>query len=842
MDNLFTININPDENVRLNINREKDLYGIFGGDGEGLTVAPDEEYNENNNIHCTVEENEVITLQMDQISTSDSFDMLDELNESQINDYENIRKKIRAHILTSFQKDNILIETPEHLEADSSKEQNLEENEKKLLKLRKDKIYLIVSSASQERNKRSKQNEANSRYYYDPNMVGEDVSADYDNFVDVLLGRMAPQRGDSPPLEGVVAANEEGEENGAIEVDGEDAPIEVDGEVAPIEVDGEDAPFEVGEENAVTDAGVENTGTDSIDQGGTAEMEEETVQEEEPPPEDIEGEEGGTPKWAMDEGAEICEEGSVQMGEEICPDDSMSNHVVDDFREKIKNWLVKFPDMNSENLFFHFYFQSELYKEKKYICQNCGSSDCDREFTFRHVCKNTFCFLCYKRVNGPMCHNTKTQYVAFKANAKMLINELKNIQYPYKSMSCLNCFSNDHLKCGRPPYVYAKHSQNVRREYSSKLNPSYFVYLRNPKNVWFLHEPKTNERKGNSDANNNALTNVQNQSPQSNSSGGNVGGNQLNNRRDGDNSQVAPKQERVVGAPHNRHKDASNHSSNNNVYMVGNKYSYDSSKRNVALTKYSFQDNAQRNRQKRNYDTYDTGSQNNFYSNNKRHKNDAHQSSSYYDYKNKQQLSSNKHANISDFYPQGGKYGSGNRSIDPYSSVNYNNNRYVHDSSMGNYYINHGRGQDNRNNVSNNPSSYYNIRNETNHATKGYTSGQIYNTRPGVYKSSTTASGQFSNPRGSSAMKPNVNLLVNKNNSNSVYRSHPNNQHTYDIPKHNLGTGNYGSYSGHNSNVTLHKHNHHSANGPANNRGGNPLYKNAYTNVYPGRGGYQNYR
>ncbi|GAB68062.1 hypothetical protein PCYB_126270 [Plasmodium cynomolgi strain B] len=858
MDNLFTININPDKNVRLNTNTEKNQLGNFGRDREGLTVPPDEEYNknngnknntnDNNNNHCSVEEDEVITLEMDQISTNDSFDMLEELNENQINDYENMRKKIRAHILTSFQKDNILIEGPEHLEQDSFfKEHKLERNENKLLKLRKDKIYLIVSSASQERNKRSRQNEASNRYYYDPNVIGEDKPGDYDNFVDVLLGREAPRKGSNPPSKGVVAVKEEREKNAATDAGEENAATD-----AGVE----NAATDSGEENAAIDAGVENTGDDSIDQVGTVEIEEKTVQEEDPPPVVIENAEGGTPKkGTTDESAEFCAERCVQTCEEICPDDSKSNHVVDDFREKIKNWLVKFPDINSENLFFHFYFQSELYKEKKYTCQNCGSSDCDRELTFRHVCRNTYCFLCYKRVTGPICHNTKAQYVAFKANTGKLINDLKYIQYPYKSMSCLNCFSNDHLKCGRPPYIYAKHTYNVRREYNSKLDPSYFVYLRNPRNIWILHEPKTNEQKGNNDGDNNALRNVDNQSGQNSSSGGNGGGsgggygrggehgNRRNNRRGSENSQTAANQERVGAALHNRHKDDSNFSSNHNVYMVEDKHSYDSSKRKVILTKYSFNDNAQRNKQKRNYNTYDQDSQNNFHSNNKRHKNDAHQSSSYYDYKNKQQVRNDKHDNISDFYQHGGKHGNGNRDNDQYSSRHHNKNRYIHDNSIGDYYNNDDRGQDNRNNGNNHPGSYYNLHNETNDGAKGYTSGQMYSARAGLYKFSNASSGQFSNPRGGSSMKPNnANFHVNKNNSHSMYSRHPNNQHYDNNPKRNQSKGNHGSYSGHNSNVALHKHNDHSGNGLANNKGGNTLYKNTYKNVHPDRGGYHDYR
>ncbi|KJP86924.1 hypothetical protein AK88_03433 [Plasmodium fragile] len=834
MDNLFTININPDENVRLNINTDQNQFGNFGGDREGFTVPPDDEYNkkngsnrntnDNNYNHCSVEEDEVITVEIDQISTNDSFAMLEELNEDEINDYENMRKKIRAHILTSFQKDNILIEDPEHLEQDSFEEHKLERNENELLKLRKDKIYLIVLSASQERNKRSRQSEANNRYYYDPNVVGEDAQGIYDNFVDVLLGREAPQRGNSQISKGVVSANEEKEKNDETEVDGENADVEG------------------GEENTATDVGVENTGADSIDQVGTAEMEEQTLQEEESPPVIIENAEGDTAKEAMDENAECLTERCAETCQEICLDDSKSNDVVDDFRERIKNWLVKFPDINSENLFFHFYFQSELYKEKKYTCQNCGSSDCDRELTFRHVCKNTYCFLCYKRVTGPMCHNTKTQYLAFKANAGKLISELNYINYPYKSISCLNCFSNEHLKCGRPPYIYAKHTHNVRREFNSKLDPSYFVYLRNPKNIWILHEPKTNERKGSGDVDNNALQNVYNHSGQSSTNGANgrgygrggERGNRRNNRRGGDNGQTAESHERVGGPPHNRHKDAKNFSSNHNVYMVDDNRSYDSSKRKVILTKYSFNDSTQRNKQKRNYDTYDTDSQNNFRSNNKRHKDDTHQSSIHYDYKYTQHVGNDNNDNISDFYPHGGERGNRNKYADQGSSRHNNNSRYIHDSSIGDYYYNDGGGQDNRNNGSHHSGSYYNIHNESNDGAKGYTSGQMHNARSGLYKFSNASSGNFSNPGGSATMKPNVNSHVNKNNSHSMYRSNPKRRH---------GKGNHGSYSSQNrGNVAFYKHNDHSANGPVNNKGGNTLYKSKYKNVHPDRGGYHDYR
>ncbi|SCO68926.1 conserved Plasmodium protein, unknown function [Plasmodium vivax] len=905
MDNLFTININPDENVRLNTNTEKNQFGNFRGDREGLTVPPDEEQNknngskgsngsngntnDNNNNHYSVEEDEVITLEMDQISTSDSFDMLEELNENQINDYENMRKKIRVHILTSFQKDNILIEGPEQLEPDCFMEPNLEGNENILVKLRKDKIYRIVSSASQERNKRSRPNEANNRYYYDPNVLGEDAPGDYDNFVDVLLGRKAPRRGASPPSKGEGnatveggeedAAVEGGEENATIEEGEENATVEGGDENATIEEGDENAAAEVGEENATVEEGEEIAAVEGGDENdataadventGTAEIEGKPMQAEDISP------------VAM-ENAERC----TQTGEEICTDDSKSNQVVDDFREKIKNWLVKFPDINAENLFFHFYFQSELYKEKKYTCQNCGSSDCDRELTFRHVCKNTYCFLCYKRVTGPICHNTKAQYMAFKANAEKLLNDLKYIQHPYGSMPCLNCFSNDHLKCGRPPYIYAKHSHNVRREYNSKLDPSYYVYMRNPRNIWILHEPKSGERRGNDDGDNNALRNGHNRSGQSSSSGGNGGnnggnngggygrgygggngggygrgygrggehGNRRDNRRGSDTSQAAANQERVGAAPHNRHKDARNFSSNHNVYMEEDDDAYDNSKRKVILTKNSFNDNAQRNKQKRNYDAYDSASQNNFHSNNKRHKNDAHQSGSYHDYKNKQQVGNDQHDNISDFHPHGGKHGNRNRGSDQFSSRHHNKNRNTHDSGVGDYYNNDGRGQDNRNSGGNHPGGnhpggYYNMHNEANDGAQGYTNGQMNSARSGLYKFASATSGHFNNPKGSSSMKQNANFHVNKNNSHNMHNRHQNNNHSDDNPKRGQGKGNHGGYSSHNSNVARqnsnvarHKQNNHSGNGPANNKGGNTLYKNTHKNVHPDRGAYHNYR
>ncbi|CRG94719.1 conserved Plasmodium protein, unknown function [Plasmodium gallinaceum] len=425
MDKLFTININRDENVRLYKTKENNNYVKIGC----------EKISENDNL---------FEIELKEINRTDNFDLLGELNNKQSNDYENIRRQIRKHILKCFEDDNILDNKPKNSE--DSLNETYSDNGNFKLNLRKDKINQIISFSSQEKYKKNKLNEANSRYYIDSKRFDEKEKNGCDHmntFIDdnIFIKEIS---GHIKNIDHNLQVRKEKE-------DKEEKTNKIEEKI------------ETKKNNFTEDSNSENKNLLNKKK-----------------------------KKMMKSTTDITTENSIiNFG---------MNKVIEEFKEKIKNWLVRFPDINSENFFFHLYFLVESYKEKKNLCQHCGSIGCERDEFLRYKCKNMFCFLCNISVLGHMCHNTRSQYLAFKSNIKTL-NEYKNIKIPFKSISCLKCLKNNHYKCGNPPYIFGKYSYNFRRGFSNKLDKSCYVYLENPHNIWELDNVKIDKYKCNNDGN-----------------------------------------------------------------------------------------------------------------------------------------------------------------------------------------------------------------------------------------------------------------------------------------------------------------------------------------------------
>ncbi|EUR62373.1 hypothetical protein PFBG_05586 [Plasmodium falciparum 7G8] len=377
MDSLFTININPDENV--SIKKGKDNIKKYSKEGN------DEEKSE--------EDDKLINFNINEISEDNTFEMLGDLNENQIKQFINVRKNIRKYILKSFKKDQIINGRLENSEIEFLCDENKKNNDQIKLILRKDIINNVINNFTKDKQKRNKANDMNNRYFYlNSDEKGYNNNDDDDNY------------------------NEE----------------------------------EVDEKNF-------------MDLFMDTDIDED----------------------------KISVKNDNRLIEEKCIVPKTFNKVLSNFEEIIKNWKLNFPDINTENLFFHLYFLSELYKEKRYICQNCGSVECEKDPFMKTKCLNNFCFLCHKHISENMCHNTRSQYASFKSHMSSF-NDYRNIMYPYNYISCLSCFTRKHMKCGYPPYIFAKNTYCYRKDYSFKSNRPYVLYMNNPLYIWDISNDKKN--------------------------------------------------------------------------------------------------------------------------------------------------------------------------------------------------------------------------------------------------------------------------------------------------------------------------------------------------------------
>ncbi|SBS86635.1 conserved Plasmodium protein, unknown function [Plasmodium ovale] len=541
MDNFFTINIKPDENVVINRKKERDervKYKVKGQVKRG-------------NTHSSL-----IPYQINKICKSDNFDLLGKLNDIQINQYESTRKQIQKHILKCFKEDNIIDDFPHDFEENFFNEYNLIKKNF-IFNLRKDKLNEIITYASQEKYKRSKPNELNSRYYSDTSIFTENEADDDDNFFYKVV------RGDTSCTE---ADNKKKKKINKKELKNE---RKNDNEGDTSRVDNCDI---VKGKKISRNSYIDNSETSLNKNRKQDDLVENTI-------------------------STAAKESSVNL--EL-------NDVMSEFREKIKNWLTKFPDINCENFFFHLYFLVELHKEKRSMCQNCGSFDCEKDIPLSLACKNTFCFLCCKRVLGNQCHSTKIQYLSFKSNITQTLNSFKRIQYPYKSISCLKCLSKDHFKCGKPPYEHAKYSYEARKMFNHKLSRTKFVYLKNPLDIW-----PTNV--------NNNISSIEKKNDDNNDVQNKATGKNIGNKKCDDRqitlSDSCSNDDVILCNPNKNEQDKK--SNNAVVYTVeddekeNNEKTANESEYLETRIKYSFNDNRNNHKEKRNRDNNNSENANN---------------------------------------------------------------------------------------------------------------------------------------------------------------------------------------------------------------------------------------
>ncbi|SCO94049.1 conserved Plasmodium protein, unknown function [Plasmodium malariae] len=808
MENLFTININPDENVRLNNKTEKNDYIKIRVD-----KAEASSYEESDNS------NNLISIEINEICKNDHFDLLGELNDNQINEYENTRKNIRKYVLKCFKEDDIIIDFPKFCGEDIFNEHILEKKNFKL-NLRKDKINDIISS-SQEKLKKNRKSELNSRYYFDKNLFNFN-DTDEGNFVDLIVGSdisldEIDNQSKDKVNEGEIGTEEQELKERSGDTKNGTNEEEVNHErVSEGKVNEEQVNEGNGHNSKGADEGIVNE--DQVNEDKLTEIKENDIENHYKIKENFPSNNTGLNKNKIENGlikytANIGS--TVNSGVHV----KLSN-VMEEFQEKIKNWLVKFPYLNSENFFFHLYFLTELYREKRYVCQNCGSFECDKDFAFRDKCKNKYCYICSKHVFGQICHNTKTQYMVYKANVMHILDEFKNLKYPYTYMSCLKCMSNDHLKCGKPPFIFAKYSYNLRSKFSYKLNPIYFVYLKNPLNIWTVSNPIKDNFKSEKNYSQKVITNTADKPIKIY--------NNNNNRNSHINSKVIYNTERSI--PHliqNKNNNINNHSNNLNVHNVESEkdesdenYDLAETKRSEIRIKYSFNNNTRKYKPKRNFEIYnldnDYHHNNNLNTNNKRHKNIHHDNNNYVN-KNKLYQGSTIYDNNNQYNSYSNQYNYKSNPRERSNSIYYENN-FVHDgNSYKNYssnvpqnsnrqYSRHIHNQDNHNSNHYNHNSgnydndsydnnknqkinkYYhnNKYNEENSKLKVYNNYE--NIKEGLYKNAKFTNSTYNNkPQNNSFLNTSISNHMSKKSSSNNYNSSSNN--------YNSSSNNYNSAS-----------------------------------------------
>ncbi|SOV19539.1 conserved Plasmodium protein, unknown function [Plasmodium sp. gorilla clade G2] len=477
MDSLFTININPDENVSLN--KGKDNIKKYSKEEN------DEEKND--------EDDKLINFNINEISKENPFEMLGDLNENQIEQYMNVRKNIRKYILKSFKKDKIINGRLENSEIEFLCDKNKKNNDQIKLILKKDIINNVINNFTKDKQKRNKGNDMNNRYFYlNPDEKGYNNNDDDDNdnyneeerdeknFMDLFM--------DTDMFEKKM--NEEIERNNETDMN-DDKKLSDNNEDDKNDDDNNEDDNNEDDNNEDDKNGDDKNDDDKND---------DDKNDDDKNDDDIYNDDKKN-EFHNDEVAIVISKNSDEdktsitsdniLIEEKCIVPKNFNKILSNFEKRIKRWKINFPDINSENLFFHLYFLSELYKEKKYICQNCGSIECEKDSFMKAKCLNNFCFLCHKHISENMCHNTRSQYVSFKSHINSF-NDYRFIMYPYNYISCLNCFKRKHIKCGSPPYIFAKNTYFYRKDYNFKSNRAYVLYMNNPLYIWDISNDKKN--------------------------------------------------------------------------------------------------------------------------------------------------------------------------------------------------------------------------------------------------------------------------------------------------------------------------------------------------------------
>ncbi|SOV83151.1 conserved Plasmodium protein, unknown function [Plasmodium reichenowi] len=563
MDSLFTININPDENV--SIKKGKDNIKKYSKEGN------DEEKSE--------EDDKLINFNINEISDENTFEMLGDLNENQIKQFINVRKNIRKYILKSFKKDQIINGRLENSEIEFLCDENKKNNDRIKLILRKDIINNVINNFTKDKQKRNKANDMNNRYFYlnsdekgynnnDDDDNYNEEEEDEKNFMDLFMDTDMFEKKINEENERVNQAdinddkklsdknedddlhcgdkNEDDDLHCGYKNEDDDLHCGYKNEDDDLHCGykNEDDDLHCGDKNENDDlhygdknenddlhcgdknedddlhCGDKNE-NDDLHYGDKNENDDLHCGDKNEDDDLHCGDKNENDdlhcvdknendnlhcvdkknEYHDEELAIVISKNSDEDNisvkndnrsiEEKCIVPKTFNKVLFNFEEIIKNWKLNFPDINTENLFFHLFFLSELYKEKRYICQNCGSIECEKDPFMKTKCLNNFCFLCHKHISENMCHNTRSQYVSFKSHMSSF-NDYTNVMYPYNYIPCLSCFTRKHMKCGFPPYIFAKNTYCYRKDYSFKSNRPYVLYMNNPLYIWDISNDKKN--------------------------------------------------------------------------------------------------------------------------------------------------------------------------------------------------------------------------------------------------------------------------------------------------------------------------------------------------------------
>ncbi|CDU19819.1 uncharacterized protein PY17X_1319900 [Plasmodium yoelii] len=610
MDNLFTINIDPDENICLNDNKNQD------------EITKRAKYKNEKIDYIDADSFDLISYEINEICKADYLDTIGEINDNQINEYQNIRKKIQKFIFKCFKEDDIVIDFP-GISEDAFIEQPNLKNVK--ITLKKDKIDEVIAYSSREKFKRNKPNELNNRYYCEKNIFDEN-EIDDTNFIDMLIGNdtsidKIDSGKENEPNKDMTSQNVQCNEGNNIK------------------------------ENEKITQYNDNLITKTINSSNDCNNE--TLEKE-----------------GNDEKSDVIKYTNNTINENTLEPFKLNN-IISEFRKKINNWLIKFPDIDCENFFFHLFFLSELHREKGSMCHNCGSHNMEKCSTVSYKCENNYCFMCDKHIMGYTCHNTRVQYNYFKPNILKSLYDAKIFKYPNNLISCLKCMSNGHYICGSPPYVFAQESYMFRKEFNRKFDYANYVYFKNSRNIWEIKDSFKNMANNN---NNNSMIRVPSPNDDNNNCQNQIYTNKNSMKRHNNNDDYNNKNNIVRYIDDNedstndkdemdngiyKNKNKKRFKSNRNINISRIKYDseeYDESEigndeYDTGYNKYIHNDNTQLYKRKRGFDNYHHEN-NNFNSNNKRKKrayNDNNNNNNNYgdsDWNNENNNNMNGHKNM----------------------------------------------------------------------------------------------------------------------------------------------------------------------------------------------------
>lgn len=521
MDQLFTINVTPDETAR--------LHNAFQS---GSLLKAD--WNENQNTA----DDEIISVYLDSITEQDSFEIAEFKNKEHAEQCKNIRKNIREYIFTCFKNDGII-----QLENKNEKEEMnsfLKNNEGALkINLKKKKLVRIIEplystdrqrnnradveenryyskEAEEEARKREKETEEKRVAYEksendgfreeksgvegDENVyelfeemmnktLQEEASAVSDHEVDTLTegSLWQTEKKSDTDEKNVKCVDQQNLETQISSVDNStknEVPCETrtaTGEMTKAGNEKDDTYDEIKEKgNAIDiqdnkDATQKNGQTESLKKRKihrVGETENET---------DTDLEEIGK-KGEIVKKKNCVEKENNESNNNV----DVSKIVLREFRKQIEEWITFFPNINVENFFFHLYFLVELWKNKKKTCVHCGSTDCDFDEYNKSICKNLNCFLCKKKLmEGVPCHPIRRQFNIMRTYlTEYTQNSQARDSFDQFDAACFVCFSPKHQICGTPPNVEGAKTIDFRayRIYEGRLWRD--VYADDPLFIW----------------------------------------------------------------------------------------------------------------------------------------------------------------------------------------------------------------------------------------------------------------------------------------------------------------------------------------------------------------------